>query len=228
MSGTVRVNSRVLRQRMLDLGLSDRRAAALVGVGQATIRNMTTDGILGGQMTVSTLRRLLDETGLTADDLLDTPAEPTDDASGDQRMLAQVLLADTRMHPRERLAVALGWTLTRLDRAMTDLDAVLEPAGLKVHVNGMGVTLRAADTLADDAVRRLQAARDVSEGLDNADARLLRRALLGKLGKNSTRKTDQPRVASLHRQGVLTVAPSDNGTGHVRLTDAAAHAFDVD
>lgn len=228
MSGTVPVNSRVLRQRLLDLGLSDRRAAALVGVGQATVRNMTADGTLGGHMTVSTLRRLLDETGLTAGDLLDTPAEPADNMSGDQRLLAQVLLADTRMHPRERLAVALGWTLTRLDQAMTDLDAVLAPAGLKLHVNSMGVTLRAADTLADTAVRRLQVARDVTEGLDNADARLLRRALLGELGKNSTRKTDQPRVASLHRQGVLTVAPSDNGAGHVRLTDAAAHAFDVD
>ena len=47
--------------------------------------------------------------------------------------------------------------LSRLDRAMTGLDAVLVPAGLTVHVNSMGVTLRAAATAAraDEPVRRL-------------------------------------------------------------------------
>lgn len=93
----------------------------------------------------------------------------------------------------------------------------------------MGVALRPADARADDAVRRLQVAREVAEGLDNADARLLRRALLGEVGKNSTRKADRPRVASLHRQGVLAVAPLDDADeGHVRPTEAAAYAFAVD
>lgn len=137
-----------------------------------------------------------------------------------------MLLADTRMHPRERLATALGWTLSRLDRAMTGLDAVLVPAGLTAHNNSMGVTLCAADARADDAVRRLHAVREISQGLDNGDARLLRRALVGDLGQD-IRHADRPRVANLHRQGVLAVTPSARGAGGVRLTDAAVYAFDV-
>jgi hypothetical protein len=183
MSGTVPVNGQVLRQRLLDLGLSDRRAAALVGIGQATVRSMTADGTLGGHMAVSVLRRLLDETGLAAGDLLDTPAaSPEAPPSGEDERPARPGAA--RGHPDAPPRTARHGP--RLDpgparsshhrprrRART--------AGLKVHVNSMGVTLRPSDGGAAEAVRRLQAAREVAEGLDNGDVRLLRRALLGDL-----------------------------------------------
>lgn len=232
MSGTVRVDGAVLRQRILDLGLSDRALAAAAGTGQATVRSMTQDDALVGHVTVAVLRRLLDETGLTAGDLLDGPdtghEAPSD--GGDTALLAQLLLGDPRAHPRERLAYALGWTLDRLAAAVDAAGAALAPAGLRVHENTAGmVALRRTDDRAADALRRLQRARDHDDGVDNGDARLLYAVLTGELAGGDVRHGDRPKLATLHRQGVLEIEEGGTATGgRVRLSAAAAYAFDVD
>lgn len=230
MTGVVRVNADVLRQRLLDLGLSARAFAALTGIGQATVKSMTHDGQAAGDLTAAALRRVLDESGLTAAQLLDVPDLPSDQGTpGDAALLAGALLGDARMHPRERLAAALGWTLSRVEQAIASLDAAVAPAGMTVHVNSMGVALRASSNAADDAVRRLADLRDHDEGLDQSAARVLWRALDGGVATADLRRGDRPQAAALHRQGTVVIeAGSTLAGGRIRLSPAAAYAFAVD
>lgn len=129
------------------------------------------------------------------------------------------------MHPKHRLARALRWDLDRLDRAIRALGPLLRPAGLTVHVNSMGVTIRSADTLADDSARRLGGLRDSEEGIDNGHARLLHAALTRGLSPTASRIGDQPAIAYLHKQGVLDTVGDGSRLG---LSRDAAYAFDVD
>lgn len=95
MSGTVRANGAALRQRLLDLGITDRRLVSTTGLGPATLRTLKSRGEMAASVTVGTLRRVLDETGLTAAALLDPPPETSDDeAVDDPALLAQLLVHD--------------------------------------------------------------------------------------------------------------------------------------
>ena len=92
----------------LDLGLSDRAFATTTGLGQVTVRSITDSDALAGQVTVATLKRILNESGLSPDELLAPAPTPPGTPGPDPALLAQALLGDTRMHPRERLATCLG------------------------------------------------------------------------------------------------------------------------
>jgi len=224
----VPVNGRVLRQRIMELGLSEREFATTVGIGAGTLRTIVSQDMLVGHLTVATLDRILGESGLSASDLLNRPLPPGDETPSDDTLrLTQVLVSDLRVHPRERLAVAFGWTLDRVDDALNDLHPRLLALGLSVHDNTRGVTVRPRDTSSTDALRRLQQMFDVTEGLDNGEARVLHHAMHNLLGRGNVRKGDRPRLVSLHRQGMIEVNDGEGG-GRFRLSDAATFALDVD
>jgi hypothetical protein len=131
-----------------------------------------------------------------------------------------------RQHAKERLAVALGWALDRLAEAITQLDRRLAPAGLRVHANSVGVTIRPRDERAGSATRRLARLRDADEAVKN-NARLIHTALNGGLSKTEARVADRPVIASLHHQGILATADSGEGA-RLRISDEYRYAFDVD
>ncbi len=228
MSHGIPVNGRVLRQRIMELGISERVFAVSVGISSTVLRSILADGLLVNHLTVGTLYRILSESGLTTSDLLDQPCASIDETpTGDARRLAQVLVGDLRLQPRERLARALEWTLSRVDDAVNDLHPRLHEIGLAVHSTQKGITIRARDTDSADALRRLQQMFDVDEGLNTSQARILHRATLPLFGNSRTRKGDLPYVANLHRQGMLEVVDGREG-GRFRLSEAAAYALDVD
>ncbi len=225
MSRGIPVNGRVLRQRIMELGISERVFAVNVGISSTVLRSILADGLLGNHLTVGTLYRILSESGLTTSDLLEQPcASLTETPTGDARRLAQVLVSDSRLHPRERLAGALEWTLSRVDDAVNDLHPRLQEVGLAVYSTQKGITLRPRDTDSADALRRLQQMFDVDEGLNTSQARILHRATLPISENSHIRTGDRPYIANLYRQGMLEVIDGQDG-GRFRLSEAAAFAL---
>jgi hypothetical protein len=74
MTATVPVNGHVLRQRLLELGVSDRGFAARSGLGDATLRGMLLRNEINGSISVADLRHAINEAGMTFSDFLDMPA----------------------------------------------------------------------------------------------------------------------------------------------------------
>lgn len=145
---------------LTDAGLSVRQAAKVTGTSQTAIRSVCDNDILNPAFTVRSLIRLCEAVGLLPGDLLDPPppAADADEATvDDARRLGRLLQSDTRLHPVDRLCAALQWDAPRTLDALKELDALLRPAGLKIHSNAMGCTIR-PDTVGDnpDAERRLR------------------------------------------------------------------------
>lgn len=227
MSGTLPINSVRLRQRLLDLGVSDRAVAARTGLGQSAVRAMTTTGRVSDSISLSSIRRIMDLTGLSAQQLLDPPdatpwgaqaLPPTDqqrtpdtksghadgeELAEDVAVLAQTLLSDLRMHSIDRLATALCWTFDRLHAAIRALDVDLRVVGLRTHRNAMGVTLRAVDSRAEDHSRRLATLRDADDGLNHGEARTLFDIVTESFSKTDVDQATNVWLRQLHNRGLI-------------------------
>lgn len=227
MTTTMPVNRERLRQRLFEQGLSEREFSRRTGLGQAVIRGMLHRAELNGSTAIADINRCLEQTGLTAGDLLDPPAptDPDDTPTDDVQVLAQMLTKDTRLILHERLALALGWDLERLRAAIDDLDPRLRPIGLRVHQNGMGVTIRPADNRADQAQARLDQFRDSDDGLHQGTARVLHAVYAGRLSGQETKNDHMVHLGALSNRGAIDVVPGQNG--RFRLTPDTAYAFDV-
>lgn len=227
MTTTIRVNRERLRQRLFEQGLSEREFSRRTGLGHAVIRGMIHRGELNGSTAVADINRCLEYTGLTAGDLLDPPApnDPEDTPEDDMQVLAQMLTTDTRLILHERLALALGWDLDRLRAAIDDLDTHLRPLGLRVHQNGMGVTVRPADNRAEQAQSRLDQLRDSDDGLHQGTARVLHAVYTGRLSGQETKNDHMVHVGALINRQAIDVVPGQGG--RFRLTPDTAFAFDV-
>ena len=227
MTATVPVNGAALREHLLSAGLSDRAYGDRSGLGDAAVRAMLLSNEVNGSVSIADLRRAATEAGMTMGDLFDPTAldEPADTPGDDVAVLAQVLNAQKQMHPEDRLAQALGWHVDRLRTAITDLDARLNPIGLRVHRNSMGVCIRANDKRATHALDRLTAYKDADDGMDHGAARVLYAAYRGTLSATDTSTDRMMKLGTLVNRGAITVS---SGVGErVRLTDDATYAFDV-
>ena len=227
MTATVPVNGETLRHRLLELGLSDRGFGARSGLGDATVRGILLRNEINGSISIADVRRAVNEAGMTFNDLFDMPAwdhpdeTPTDDCS----VLAQVLNGERRMHPEDRLALALGWHIDRLRTAAEELDARLGLLGLRIHTNSMGMCIRAADTRGEGASQQLSAYRDADDGIGQGTARVLYAAYRGTLSPTDTSTDRTLQLGALANRRAITFG---SGVGkRVRLTDDVAYAFDV-
>jgi transcriptional regulator with XRE-family HTH domain len=218
MSQSSPINGMILRQRLLELGISDRAFARATGLGDIALRSILRDNEVHGSVSLATLRRVLIESGLTAAELLDAPVhQPEGDPSDDAAVLAQILVNDNRRHPEDRLTIALGWTLDRLRAAAALLDTHLRPVGLAVHTNNMGTSLRASNGLSTQASEALDRHRDAEDGLDNGTARILYAAYTGTLSSTDVGHGTKPKLAALLNRSLIEEAT--DGGARFRLTD---------
>ncbi|MCF6506848.1 hypothetical protein E9549_05425 [Blastococcus sp. MG754426] len=227
MTATVPVNGAALRERLLSAGLSDRAYANRSGLGDSAVRGMLLRDEVNGSVSIADIRRAATEAGMSMGDLFDATAtdEPDDTPSDDVAVLAQVLNSQRQMHPEDRLAQALGWQADRLRSAITGLDARLNPIGLRIHRNSMGVCIRADDKRATHAVNRLNSYKDADDGLHQGTARVLYAAYRGTLSATDTSTDRMMQLGALANRGAITVR---TGVGdRVQLTADTAYAFDV-
>lgn len=227
MTSVVPVNGSRIRQRLSEMRISEREFSRQTGLGQAVVRGVLYRGEMNGSTAIADIYRCLNYTGLTASDLLDPPApsEPDDTPTDDVQMLAQILTRDTRLHLHERLALALGWTIDRLRAAANDLDPALRPLGLRVHENGMGITVRVVDNRAEQAQQRVEQFRDSDEGIHQGMARVLYAAYTGALSSQETKNDHMVQLGALSNRNAIEVSTGQGA--RYRLTPDTAFAFNV-
>jgi hypothetical protein len=116
---------------------------------------------------------------------------------------AAVLNEVHRPIPRQVLATLNGLTLPEVDDVLDELDAHLRPAGLRLRrVHGEISIVPATDTLSPTARREVWRQHLARRSLDIAQARLVRRAMLGQTVK-TLREDDRLRGGSLVNAGIL-------------------------
>jgi hypothetical protein len=199
----------------------------LPGLGDATVRALLRRNELNTSAQVADIYRALDELGLTPGQLLYPPApvEPDDTSDDDVSTLAGLLMTERVMHLPDRLALALGWTLDRLIATVHVLDARLRPAGLRVHRNTMGITLRPATDHADEAKQRLADLRDDEDGIHQGTARVLDAVYTGDISTRETRNDHQVQLGALKNRGAITFGHGDGN--RYTVADDVAFALRV-
>lgn len=226
-SRTVYANGDKVRDRILDMGISERELARRTGLGATTVRALLRRHELNNSIQVADIYRALDELGLTPGDLLDPPAphEPENSHDDDIHTLAGVLMTDRTMHLPERLALAMRWSLDRLDMTLDALDARLRTAGLRIHRNTMGITIRPDTNNADHALQRLADLDDDHDGINQGTARVLYAIYTGTISSRETRSDHHVHIGALKNRGAINIA-TENGPLYT-LTDEVAYAFDI-
>ena len=226
-SRAVYANGHKVRDRILDLGISERELARRTGLGDATVRALLRRHQLNTSIQVADIYRTLDELGLTPGDLLDPPPtqEPEDSHDDDIHTLAGLLMTERTMHLPERLALAFGWTLDRLNTTLDALDARLRPAGLRIHRNAMGITIRPDTNNADQALERLADLDDDHDGINHGTARVLYAIYTGDISSRETRGDHHVHIGALKNRGAININSSDGP--QYTVADEVAYAFDV-
>lgn len=221
----VYANGDKVRDRILGMRISERELARRTGLGDATVRALLRRSELNTSAQVADIYRALDELGLTPGQLLDPPppAEPDDTTDDDIQTLAGLLMAERTMHLPERIALALGWTLDRLNTTLTALDARLRPTGLRVHRNAMGIAIRPATNNADAALKRLADLHDGEDGIHQGTARVLHAIYTGDISTRETRSDHHVHLGALKNRGAIHIGHSD--INRYTLTDDVAFAF---
>lgn len=234
-----RVDGALVQRRRLAAGLSLREVARGTHLTGSSLTRLETTGHLSPATTLADLQRLASVLGIPAADLLrephmpdgTPPADAADKAppqstAADGRTLGVLLAHEPRLVPRDDVAVALGWDLTRLRIGQNALDAALRPAGMRVHQVHGRIAVRPADASQDQPAVALAASRTAATGLNTAQAGLVHRALTGTLTTNTVPQGRLPYLASLVNLGILEHVHR-GGAASLQLTPAARYAFDV-
>ena len=224
----IRLDGNAIRQTRLDLGLSQRTLAKVVGLSPSAVVKLEADQTgPSSEITLPMLQRLVDTLGVPLSGLLtdDTPTGPNPDRAhapdarpDDPAALGAVLLHAHVNTPKPDLADSLGWTLDRLRLAARALDHDLRPLGMHVHDLRGGYLLRPNDgyrTRGRTRVDRLTAART---GTHQLAAELIHRALQpGGLHTQRIAGSHRPHLSRLLRDGVLTLNDQIAQSGHALL-----------
>jgi transcriptional regulator with XRE-family HTH domain len=232
---SVRLNTALIRARRLELGLSERKFASLTGLGQAVVRGIES-GSTHKDLTLGDLDRVAATLSVSLTTLLEeevpqlTPeqvAGPLTEQEFRSHCMAMVgaLLFDVgRLVPVESLARTVDLSLGETHRVLTELDALLRPAGLLVHRLGNSVKLwRTSDAVPHEMLQRTWRSQLARRGLDAGQARLLHQTLSGRRDKTLT-NDQQVTAAELVNAGLLERTRS----GGVELSDDVRYSLLLD
>lgn len=214
------INHTLVRRRRLELGLSERKLTALLGVGvsQTVLRGIEA-GTNHADLTLGDIARLAHHLDLPMHQLLTPPSAPdvaatdAETAAGpvtptahldtSVRQVAGVLTELNRGIPAQTLAELVELTLTELDEVLIELDTRLRRAGLRLRRLRGDVYLGADDDSIDqDTVRETWRRHLARRSLNLGQAHLLHRAARGEVVKNLG-NDERVRGASLVNAGIL-------------------------
>lgn len=235
----LRFNGERLRARRLELGLSERRLAALLGIGfSVTILRSLEAGTNDDELNLAGLRRLAATLDLRPHELLtiahEAQSNRNDQEHGpladDEHLSATAAIAGAllveigRPIPDQVLAELLDINLEELQRVLSALDSTAAAVGLHLRrVHRATALVPHADVLnaevAQEACRRHLG----RSGLDRGQVFVLAKVQREELGKNLSNDT-RTRAASLVNAGVL----ERNASGGFELSGATRFSLCLD
>lgn len=221
------VNGQRVRARLLELEMSERDLSRQTGVGQSAIRRLLRHNETHTSLTVAQLQALAREVGLTVAELL-TPDEPAEEPRNGTEMtqrLISLLLQDKRLIPYDHLAEAFACTTREMRKVAENANEALTRTGLRIHVSNNGLALRAEEREIADAVATVERLRARDDSMDNGTARVLHQVVTGRISQAQIRKGYGPRLARLHKQGMVEVGRA--GQKFISTTEDVLFAFDV-
>lgn len=208
---TTLLNTDLIRDRRLELGLSERKLAAVTGLGQAVIRGLEA-GTNHKDLTLGDLHRLADALALDAQHLLaatsatEAAAGPaTRDAHLDQHVtqVGALLFDVDRLIPVESLALTTGLTLDQTHEVLAELDRRLRAVGLLLHrLNNAVKIWRTSDAVSRETLQATWRAHLARRGLDIGQVTLLQQVRRGRRTKTLT-NDQQVTAAQLVNAGIL-------------------------
>lgn len=208
---TTLLNTDLIRDRRLELGLSERKLAAVTGLGQAVIRGLEA-GTNHKDLTLGDLHRLADALALDAQHLLaatsatEAAAGPaTRDAHLDQHVtqVGALLFDVDRLIPVESLALTTGLTLDQTHEVLAELDRRLRAVGLLLHrLNNAVKIWRTSDAVSRETLQATWRAHLARRGLDIGQVTLLQQVRRGRRSKTLT-NDQQVTAAQLVNAGIL-------------------------
>lgn len=146
---SARLDAAAIRARRLEVGISERKLAALTGLGQAVIRGIEPG--ISGDLTLRDLDRVAHALSMDTLDLLATDAPAGPPVAGPATLVEHLdhyvgivgaLLYDIdRLIPVESLALTIGLSLEETHRVIGELDRRARTVGLLVHRLGNSVKL---------------------------------------------------------------------------------------
>jgi transcriptional regulator with XRE-family HTH domain len=223
----------LVRARRLELGLSERKLAALLGVSQTIVRGIEA-GTNHKDLTLGDVQRLAGALSVEVHQLLTpadadaaAPAGPVTHTTHLDHAVTQLgaLLYDIdRLLPVEALAATLGLTLDQTHEALDELDRRLRPAGLLVHrLNNTVKLWRTLDAVTRSTLQYTWRGHLARRGLDVGQAQLLHQVRTGRRVK-TMRNDQQVTAAELTNAGIFTRTRS----GGVELSPEVRYSLLLD
>ncbi len=211
---TDRIEGALLRYRRVELGLSQRRLGAAVGVNGMTIQRLE-DGSDTNDFPLGLVRSLAGVLAVEVAALLGGEPPTRSGEEADVQVVGRLISAHERPLPRHHLIEALEWDHDRLDTALTGLREALAATGQALQESTAGLDLRAAHD-PGPVDERLAASVAADIGLSSQERRLLRQAVAGPLSHERQSVPAQQATANLRRLGLLV----DAGDAHILSDDA--------
>lgn len=230
------VDGDLVRARRLELGLSERRLTAQIGVGfsQTVLRGIEA-GTNHADLTLGELQRLAALLSLplgqlltapTATEPAPVPAVPSTAAEHRDRavkLVSALLIEINRTIPEQTLAKLAEVSLSELDAVLGELDSRLRAAGLRVHRVHAGAFIRSVDGSLDRDTALVAWRRHLGRNsLNIGQAKLLHKVTRG-AGLKNLGNDERVRGAALVNAGILT----RTGSGGFALTEDAAFSLHV-
>ncbi len=151
------MNVNLITERRIAAGLTIRQLADQLGIEAADLRRLEDVRVPDPECTwlsVATLSRICTGLDLDLSDLL-AGDRPAPSEAADDIKLEAVLVEHGGILTRDDLALALGWPLTRLERALLALERRLRPTGQRLRrVGWNSYTLRPSLNALSDTQRR--------------------------------------------------------------------------
>lgn len=222
------LNAELIRTRRLELKLSQRNVADLIGANTAMVSRLE----LGEELRDFTLHQLLtlaQALQLAPGDMFSpdaTAPAPTRAASSDDVKVEALLGESTRRASASELATALEWDLKRVRAALHAVQDRLRGTGQELSDSGTGRwSLRPRKDVISSAERqRLAGAQSSDRGMTISEARVLQDVMNDKGDHVWERTLSNPQRAAL--SGLIKLGLVTKGDHGVALTDDAQFSLD--